>query len=236
MEIVIDITSMGRSLRKDSKIRVRQPLEKLLMYLKEPSQRKIIEENAPVIMEELNIKNIEFVNSIDKYCTLELKPNLPVMGEKYGNKIPHILKMIGKPENAREFVRNGQLNLKLDDEAITLNLSDILISIKGKQNFIGTYEDGHFVFLDTTITDELREEGVAREIVHAVQNMRKEANLDISERILLSIKPEDAVVKNYEDYIKTETLADEFRTIEDSLIEKELKLDKMVYKVKLRRV
>ena len=236
MELVIDITSMGRSLRKDSKIRVRQPLEKLLIYLKEPSEQKIIEENKSIITEELNIKSIEFIDSIDEYCTVELKPNLPVMGEKYGNKIPQILKEIGNKEKALEFIKNGKLDLKLDDETITLNLSDIFILIKGKQNFMGTYDNGYFVFLDTTLTDKLLEEGVAREIVHTVQNMRKEANLNISDRILLSIEPEEVVIKNYEDYIKTETLAEELGAIEDSLIEKEFKLDKMIYKIKLRRV
>jgi isoleucyl-tRNA synthetase len=158
------------------------------------------------------------------------------MGEKYGNKIPQILKEIGNKEKALEFIKNGKLNLKLDDETITLNLSDIFILIKGKQNFMGTYDNGHFVFLDTTLTDKLLEEGVAREIVHTVQNMRKEANLNISDRILLSIEPEGVVIKNYEDYIKTETLAEELGAIEDSLIEKEFKLDKMIYKIKLRRV
>jgi isoleucyl-tRNA synthetase len=158
------------------------------------------------------------------------------MGEKYGNKIPQILKEIGNKEKALEFIKNGKLNLKLDDETINLNLSDIFILIKGKQNFMGTYDNRYFVFLDTTLTDKLLEEGIAREIVHTVQNMRKEANLNISDRILLSIEPEDVIVKKYTDYIKTETLAEELGAIEDSLIEKEFKIDKMIYKIKLRRV
>jgi isoleucyl-tRNA synthetase len=235
MELIIDITSMGRGLRKDSKIKVRQPLEKLLVHLKDPAERKIIEDNALVLKEELNIKSIEFVDNVEKYCSIELKPNLPIMGEKYGNKIPEILKKIDDPQKAFEFVKKGKLGLELDDKIITLTLSDIFVLIKGKQNLMGTYNNGYFVFLDTTITNELALEGTAREIVHAVQNLRKDANLNISDRIILSIEPEDAVIKNYADYIKNETLAEKIEAFDNPAIEGELTLDKTPYKIKIKK-
>jgi isoleucyl-tRNA synthetase len=235
MELIIDITSMGRGLRKDSKIKVRQPLEKLLVHLKNPTERKIIEDNALVLKEELNIKSIEFVDNVEKYCSIELKPNLPIMGEKYGNKIPEILKKIDDPQKAFEFVKKGKLGLELDDKIITLTLSDIFVLIKGKQNLMGTYNNGYFVFLDTTITNELALEGTAREIVHAVQNLRKDANLNISDRIILSIEPEDAVIKNYADYIKNETLAEKIEAFDNPAIEGELTLDKTPYKIKIKK-
>jgi isoleucyl-tRNA synthetase len=236
MELMIDITSMGRNLRKQSRLRVRQPLGKLLINLKNPSERKIIGENESVIMEELNIKSIEFVENIDEFCTLELKPDLPVMGEKYGNKIPAILKEIRDPAKALSFVKNGKLGINIEDESITLTMSDIIVSTKGKQNYISTYDNGYFVFLDTSLTNDLIREGNAREIVHTVQNMRKEANLNIEDRIQLSIEPENDVIENYKDYIKAETLAEKIETIEEPLIENEISLDSVTYKIKLRKI
>jgi isoleucyl-tRNA synthetase len=235
MELLINITSLGRSARKKSKIKVRQPLSKIVVYLKNPEEREVIAKNKEVIEEELNIKNVEIADNIFDYCVVSLKPNLPVLGKSYGKKLPLIARELNNPDKGLEFVETGKVMVNLGNETVELTKSEVLLDIEGKDNYIGVFDKGYFVFLDTALTDELIKEGTAREIVHAVQNLRKEAGLDIADRIELSVEPVDDAVKSFKDYIKKETLAVSIGSVENPVIAKELKVNETNYRILLKK-
>ncbi len=235
MELLINITSLGRSARKKSKIKVRQPLSKLVVYLKNPDERKVIADNKSVIEEELNVKDVLIADDISNYCAVLLKPNLPVLGKNYGKKLPFIAKALSDEGKGLEFVQTGKVHLNINGEELELSKNEVLLDIEGKDNYIGVFDRGYFVFLDTALSSELMNEGTAREIVHAVQNMRKEAGLDISDRIFLSIEPYDDVAKSFEDYIKKETLAVSINKVENPILSKELKINETSYRIALKK-
>jgi len=232
-ELVIETTSVGRSLRKDSKIKVRQPLSRIILLLKNKDEEQIIKTQESVILEELNIKRVEFTERIEPFVKVNLKPNLPLLGGKYGNKLPLIVRELAKDEVSKELLMHGRV--KINDE-ITVYLNEVIVEVVGKDNFVGAFDNGRFVILDKTLTDELVNEGIAREIVHTVQNMRKEAKLEISDRIILSISPENRAIERFKDYIMAETLSSNISNIEDSLSEQDLKIDdKNVFTLKLKK-
>ena len=235
MELLINVTSLGRAARKKSGIRVRQPLSKIVVYLKDLDERKVIVEHKTVIEEELNIKDVEIADNISNYCTVSLKPNLPVLGKSYGKKLPLIAKALNEEGKGFEFVETGKVSVNIGKETLELSKNEVLLDIEGKGNFIGLSDRGYFVFLDTALSDELMMEGAAREIVHAVQNLRKEAGLDISDRIKLSVEPSDDAVSMFEDYIKKETLALSIEKVDNPASVKELKINETTYKIALKK-
>lgn len=237
MELVIEITSMGRSLRKDSKIKVRQPLSKLVVVLKNDLHKEFLKENIPVIKEELNVKEIVIENSIESYGEVNLKPNLVTLGQTYGNKLPKIVEHLKDESIINSLLRDGSAQVEVDGTPIRLSMGDVFVEVKGKGNYIGVFENGNFVFLDTTLTQELINEGTARELVHTIQNMRKEANYDIADRIKVSISPKDEVVLKFEDYIKEETLAVEIdEDLSQSDISSTLDIGGKTYTIKLKKI
>jgi Isoleucyl-tRNA synthetase len=237
MELVIEITSLGRSLRKNSGRKVRQPLQRLVVVLSNKDHEVFLKENIPVISEELNVKEVVLDNTIEPYGEVTLKPNLVTLGQTYGNKLPKIVEHL-KDENVIKALLNvGFAQIEVDNTPIRLTMGDVFVEVKGKGSYIGAFENGNFVFLDTALTDELVKEGVAREIVHTIQNLRKEANYDIADRIKLSISPLDEVVKDFEDYIKEETLSvDIEESLEEFDISSTLDTGEKTYTIKLKKL
>ncbi|MFU2158101.1 isoleucine--tRNA ligase [Caldisericum sp. AR60] len=237
MELVIEITSMGRSLRKDSKIKVRQPLSKLVVVLNSDVHKEFVIENIPVIAEELNVKEIVLDNSIELYGEVNLKPNLPVLGQTYGNKLPKIVQNLSDQKVINALLKEGFAQIEVDNEPLRLTMGDVFVEVKGKNNYIGAFENGNFVFLDTTLTDDLIKEGISREIIHTIQNMRKEANYDIADRIITAISPKDDIIKEFEDYIKEETLSTEIKEdLEEFDISNSLEANEKTYTIKLKKI
>lgn len=236
MEVVIDITSMGRALRKTSKIKVRQPLQKLVIIPSTSTNIDLLKENEQVLTEELNLKEIVIDSDYKKYGEVFLKPNLEILGQTYGNKLPEIIKHLNDPNVIEAILNNGSYEFTVADTLVKLTRAHVFVEVKGKDNYIGLFEQGNFVFLDTTLTEDLKKEGIAREIVHAIQNLRKEANYDIADRILTYISPKDDAITSFENYIKEETLSEGiFDNLDESDIEKVLKIDDKTYTVKLKR-
>ncbi len=235
MEILLEVVSLGRNLRKESKIKVRQPLSRIIVLSKDINEKLLLSENDDVIKEELNVKGIEFVDSYEPYVDVSLKLNLAQVGEKLGNKIPKILKLLQEGLYTKDFLNKGKIFLEVDGEPVELGRADCFVELKGKEHFIGNYDNGHFVFLDTNLTGELLEEGSAREIVHSVQNLRKEANLEISDRIILEINPFDISVEKFKDYIASETLANSITDVDVPVIEGDVKTFNKMYKIKLKK-
>ncbi|MGB9694941.1 MAG: isoleucine--tRNA ligase [Caldisericaceae bacterium] len=232
-ELVIGVTSVGRSLRKESKIKVRQPLSKIILSVKNKEEEEIIKAQESVILEELNIKNIEFTDNVESFVEISLKPNLPLLGAKYGNKLPSIVNKLSESEIKKELLSSGRVNI---DNDISVSLNEVIIEVLGKDNFIGAFDNGRFIVIDKTLNDDLLAEGIAREIVHAVQNMRKEAKLEISDRIILSISPLNAAVEKYRDYIMVETLSSAISSFDDPISEQEVRIDERnVFALKIKK-
>ena len=207
MDMAYKIVKLGRSARNSANIKNRQPLSEMLVSIS-----SLPEYYGAIIKDELNIKSVQFGADLSKYVNFEIKPNLPVLGKAYGKMIPKIRQEIGKRNQMElaQTVQNGRtVTIDVDGTEIELNSENLLVTMQGLEGyaFAGAGEVG--VVLDTTITEELREEGHVREMVSKIQNMRKESGFEVADKINLYIANNDKlieVVKRYADVIKKETL------------------------------
>ncbi|MDU4952069.1 MAG: isoleucine--tRNA ligase [Clostridium sp.] len=207
MDMAYKIVKLGRSARNSANIKNRQPLSEMLVSIS-----SLPEYYGAIIKDELNIKSVQFGADLSKYVNFEIKPNLPVLGKAYGKMIPKIRQEIGKRNQMElaQTVQNGRtVTIDVDGTEIELNSENLLVTMQGLEGyaFAGAGEVG--VVLDTTITEELREEGHVREMVSKIQNMRKESGFEVADKINLYIANNDKlieVVKKYADVIKKETL------------------------------
>ena len=210
MDIVRSIVSIGRELREKTKIKVRRPLKKIIV---DKSVELIISDLLELIKEELNIKAIEFTETRDDYMKSILKPNFKVAGPVLGSKIGEFKQALTKID-AKDMISkldtDGAYKLDLSGESFDINKEMLDIVIEAKEGFAAGLKGDLYVILDTEITEELEQEGIAREVVSKVQHMRKTMDLDLMDKIRISMDADAEVsssVKKHEDYIKTETLA-----------------------------
>ncbi|QAT38928.1 isoleucine--tRNA ligase [Clostridium sp. JN-9] len=208
MDLAYTVVKLGRSARNSANIKNRQPLSEMLM-----STKSLPEYYDDIIMDELNIKKVEFGADLSKYVSFEIKPNLPVLGKAYGKLIPGIRKAISEMNqmNLAQTINNGG-TVKVDVQGNTIELTkeNLLVTMQGLEGFAFAGEGEIGVVLETTITDELKEEGYLREILSKIQNMRKDSGFQVADKINLYVgynKMLEAIVRKYEDEIKKETLA-----------------------------
>ena len=209
MRLVRQIVNLGHAIRAKEKLRVRQPLAKVQIALPHNVNSKIVLDQKAVILEELNVKELEILKSAEKIVKQIAKPNARALGPKYGKEIPKIFALARQGK----FKVQPSGNVKLGK--YTLKTDEIQIGYEGKPGLTVESEEGIVVVLDTKITRTLKEEGIAREIVRFIQDMRKEANFNVSDRIYTMIGvPNDLQLslKNFAPYIQKETLTLEFRT------------------------
>ncbi len=213
MDLVRDLISLGRNIREEAKIKVRQPISEALI---DGSNKELIEDLTPLIIEELNVKNVLFIDNVDEYMNYSLKPNFKVAGPKFGPKIKdfgNALSNVSKDDIAK--LNSGEeINIDLNGENITVNKELVDIRISAKEGFNVAMENNNFIILNTELTKELINEGIAREIVSKVQTMRKDTGLDITDRINLLYSGDETikeVINSFEEYIKSEVLALEIR-------------------------
>ena len=224
VEIVQDIIHLARGIRNKHNIKNRQPLSLLQISLVNKEDCDVVAEYKTIIAEELNVKNIEFIENVEDIATIQYKVNFMTVGKTMGNKIPAITKAI-KTNNLK--MENGKYVAYCDTETITLNKEDILVSYTAKSGKPVLSDEYIVVCLDLTITPELKDEGTAREIVRKIQETRKQLDLEITDRIYIEI------IGNYptafEKYICEETLG-EITTIsnEDIIVD----VDEISIKIK----
>ena len=212
MEMAQLVSSLVLSLRKKANIRVRQPLSKIMIPVKDENMKTQLEKVSHLIMSEVNIKEIEFLSADNNILVKNVKPNFKTLGKKYGKQMKQIQAYFTNmsQEEIHDFEKNGGTHLNVDGVDVELTLEDALISTQDIPGWAVTSEDDLTVALDMTITDELMQEGLAREIVNRVQNLRKTGGFEVTDRIELLIEKNektDAAVKKYGDYICNETLA-----------------------------
>ncbi len=209
MDLAYKIVKLGRSARNSVNIKNRQPLSKMLI-----SVNTLPEYYADIVKDELNVKQIELGAEMSDYVNFEIKPNLPVLGKQYGKLIPKIKEEISKKNqmDLANKVKQGKVEyIDIDGTEIGLDQDNLLVTMQGKDGFAFSGEGEIGVVLDTKITPELAEEGILREVLSKVQNMRKESGFEVLDRINLYVAENEKiekVIKKFEETIKHDTLAD----------------------------
>ena len=214
MESTMNAVTLGRFLRTQRNLKIRQPLSKAILVASDPEVRQMLSETADIISEELNVKQILVQESDDGLVELSAKANFKLLGPKLGPKMKSAAARIAglSAEQIRELEKGGSYELDLGDgTTVTLTASDLSINRAEKPGVTVATDHGITLALDTELTHELILEGIAREFVSRVQNLRKEAGLEVSDRIRLHYRSADAIVReaveHFTDYISGETLA-----------------------------
>jgi isoleucyl-tRNA synthetase len=214
MELARKITSIVLRIRNKENINVRQPLSRIILPVSSTKDKSAIESVKNIILDEVNVKAIEYVKDDSGIVHKSAKANFPILGKKIGGlmKATSARIQVLSSEEITKFEEQGSLTVTLDSgEIITLQQEDIVVIRHGLSGWSVETEDGLTVAADTELTDELVNEGIARELVNRIQNMRKEANYDVTDRIIVVVSADErtqSAVKAMEEYIMTETLAE----------------------------
>ena len=210
MGLVIKLVSLGRAARNRVQLKVRQPLAALRIDQKNEELLKPMEE---LVKEELNIKSLLYVPAPDEYVSYTVKPNFPVLGPKYGKLLKGIGQALATSDAAalvKSLRAEQKVTLNVDGTPVELTAEDLEVRTEEKPGFAVEMDRDHYVILDTNLTPALVQEGLAREIVSKVQNMRKNAQFELTDRIKIAYFAENAVreaIEAFKDYILEETLA-----------------------------
>ena len=208
------ISSMVLSLRKKEMIKVRQPLQRVMIPVLNKEDREEILAVENLIKSEVNVKEIDLIDDASGILVKTIKPNFKVLGPKFGKDMKLVSQAIQKftQDQINEIEKQGEISLKIGENIVNLTLSEVEIASQDIEGWLVANHGGLTVALDVTITDNLRKEGNARELVNRVQNLRKETGLDVTDKIKLIIQKNDILEKSVEaneNYIKTETLTNE---------------------------
>ena len=210
MDLVRDMVALGRGIREKERIKVRQPLNEILV---DGKYEALIEDLVPLIMEELNVKDVKFEKQLDKYMNYSLKPNFKVAGPVLGKNIKAFGAALAAADAAAvvaELETGGKYVLKVGDDDMKIEKDFVDVRIDAKEGFAVAMENNLFVILDTNLDADLIDEGFARELISKVQQLRKQKGLEMMDNISITIAADDeisAAVKKHKDYIMKETLA-----------------------------
>jgi isoleucyl-tRNA synthetase len=212
MGVARETVRLGLAARGKAKIKVRQPLHEAIVVA-DGFERSAIERTAEVIREELNVRELRFVSEVDELGEVEVKPNYRTLGPRFGKQMPMVAAAIAGLDGARAnaTLRDGRtVAITLGGQDHELTADDLLVSMKPLEGYEVEREGSHAVALELELDDDLRAEGWAREVVHAVQAARRDAGLEITDRIALTLDGDATLLdaaRNREAYIATETLA-----------------------------
>ena len=205
MDLVRNLISLGRNVREEEKIKVRQPIKEIIL---DGKNKEILKGLDDLIKEELNVKKITFEDDLSKYMNFSLKPNFKEAGKVIGAKMKDFASFLSNLD--KKDIEKLKNNETIDFDGITIDSSLVDIKISSKEGMKVAMENNNFIILNTTLTEDLIKEGIAREVVSKVQNLRKEKDFEIENRINLyynSNEKFEEVIKEYGDYIMKETLA-----------------------------
>ena len=235
MDLVRSLISTGRYVREENKIKVRQPLSEALI---DGKNEKILSDLTNLIMEELNVKKVTFAKDLNTYMTLSVKPNFKEVGKVFGKNMGEYQnKLLSLSNEEIEKLQKGEnIEMEIAGENYCINPEMVDIRYTAKEGFNVGMQDGNFIILNTQITPELKMEGNAREFVSKVQQLRKDMNFEIADRIITTFNADDefkeAILSNIE-YIKNETLS--LDIIFDEKLDKDLNLNDYSVGIKLER-
>ncbi len=213
MENAQTISSLVLSLRAREKIKVRQPLQKIMIPVDSASQKEEILAVSNLIMHEVNVKEVELLEDASDILVKQIKPNFKTLGPRFGKDMKVIASAINSfsSEDIKKIEQSGTLALDINGKSITLGLEDVEIISQDIEGWLVANDGALTVALDVTITEDLRREGIARELVNRIQNLRKDSGFDVTDRIDVFIQNDSNIVSavnNNMEYIKTETLTE----------------------------
>jgi isoleucyl-tRNA synthetase len=212
MALARETVRLGLGARGKAKIKVRQPLGDAVVVAA-GRERKAIEGLAEIVREELNVRRVRFVAAAEELGSFEVKPNYRTLGPRFGSQMPLAAAAIAALDPAHvaaELRKGGQIGISVGGREHTLTAEDVIVTLRAPDGYSVEREGAHAVALDLVISDELRREGQARELVHAIQNARKTAGLRVEDRIELALEGDRsllAAAKEHHEYISGETLA-----------------------------
>ena len=210
MDLVRTLVGLGRGTREKERIKVRQPLAEILVAGK---YQAVIDDLAPLIMEELNVKKVVFESKLDEYMNYALKPNFKVAGPMLGKNIKAFGGALAKADPAETVAKleaDGKIDMEIGGETVEITKDMVDVKISAKDGFAVAMENNVFTILETTLTPELISEGLAREIVSKVQQLRKQNDYEMMDNIRIFVDADEdvaAAIDAYRDYIMKETLA-----------------------------
>jgi len=222
MEYAIKIVGLVRAMRMKSNLKVRQPLQKIIVPFKSESDRKEIELMEDVILEEINVKQIEYIADESSLIKEKSKPNFKTLGPKFGKSVQPVAARL-RDLTSKELSMlqsQGTLLLNINGTEYTVDISDVEIVHEDIQGWMVESDGRITVALDTALTDELIDEGLAREFVNRVQNLRKDSGFEVTDRIRISHASSERLTKalgRMDQYIQQETLAVEIKSISNAV-------------------
>ena len=241
MEDAQTISSLVLSLRAKEKIKVRQPLQKIMIPVENEEQKASILAVANLIKHEVNIKEIELLEDASDILVKQIKPNFKTLGPKFGREMKSIANSIRNfsKEEISKIELDGKIPIELDGKMINLELSDVEISSKDIEGWLVANEGAITVALDVTISEELRKEGVARELINRIQNARKDRGLEVTDKIKLTVLKfedlEESINKNKE-YIMSETLTEELVFVDQLIDGLDVEFDTVKSKILINKM
>jgi len=232
------VSSLALSLRKKEKLKVRQPLQKIMIPVLSEQDRGDLQAVKDLILSEINVKEMQLLDDASGVIVKSAKPNFKVLGPKYGKEMGKIAGKVNQltANDIAQLEKEGQIEVDLGGKKIVLSKDEVDITAKEIKGWTIAQQDDVLVALDINITDDLRKEGIARDLVNRIQNYRKDSGLEVTDRIDLSIAKHpdlEAAVKAMEDYIKSETLIDNINWVDDLTDGTALEIDGIESKMKL---
>ena len=213
------ISSLVLSLRAKEKIKVRQPLQKIMIPVNSPAQREEILAISDLVKHEVNVKEVELLEDASDILVKQIKPNFKVLGPRFGKDMKLIANSIQKLQanDIKQIEEKGGLDIEINGKSIRLQFDDVEITSQDIEGWLVANQGAMTVALDVTISEPLRAEGIARELVNRIQNLRKDSGFEVTDRIEVFLQAdeniENAIKLNLE-YIKIETLTDELHLVE----------------------
>ena len=220
MAIAQKISSMVLSLRKKESIKVRQPLQKIMVPILDDKFKRQLEDVEDLILSETNVKELEYLVDTTGVLVKSIKPNFKTLGPKYGKIMKQIAVVVNQfgAEEISEVESNGSKNLNIEGQDVVLELTDVEISTQDIPGWLVQSEGGITVALDITLSDELKAEGLAREFVNRIQNLRKESGFEVTNKIHIKILKHNEIneaINQNKNYICSETLAGQLELVDE---------------------
>lgn len=241
MENAQTISSLVLSLRAKEKIKVRQPLQKIMIPVDSNQQKEEILAVSNLIKHEVNIKEIQILDDASDILIKQIKPNFKALGPKFGKDMRFIASEVGKftQEDINKIEKTGNISFEINGKNIILGTEDVEISSKDIEGWLVANEGGLTVALDVTLTDNLRKEGIARELINRVQNTRKDSGLEVTDKIKLTVLKfnnlQQAVTDNKE-YIMSETLTSEMVFVDELNEGADIEFDAIKSKILIEKI
>lgn len=220
MAVTRQAVSLGRAIRTMHNLKIRQPLAALHLVTRDVEARRVLREMEDIIREELNVKEVIFRENEEELVEYSAKANFRELGPRLGNRMRGAAETIQqlRPREIQQLMDGSILSIEVEGETVDITIASVLVQRREKENLKVLNEGELTVALDPEITEELRREGLVRDLIRAVQNLRKDAGLEVTDRIILGIEADpdlSEAIKDFEDYLTGETLTETIRWVVD---------------------